>query len=208
MADVLDVIDPEEAKAFLGRKGEASSARLATQITAISRRLDQACGAVVVRTITGEAHDGGFCQVRLHHPVTTFTTVTEYAGTSSTVLTRETVGTQPASGYYAEALLNNPAIFSGTITRRGGGVDIPFYFGRGNVTATYQAGRYATTALVAPHFREAALIMLRNLVGAAEPGVQTVGEFETPGGRFPMFAIPPAAHDLLWQEYREIPGVG
>lgn len=208
MADTLDVLDLDEAKTTPGIVGNLSDARLSELVTAISRRLDRACGAVVQRTITGEAHDGGSCEIRLHHPAYAFTSVTEYQGTTAVALTRETVGTAPSDGYYAEPHKPAPSLYSGTLIRRAGGSDFPFYWGRGNVAVTYTAGRYATTAAVDPIFKRAARIMLRNLLGGDEPGTVNLGEFDVPGGRFPTFAIPNAAKQLLWDEWREIPGVG
>lgn len=208
MSDLLDVIDLEEAKALLGIRGNTADARYSSWITAISRRLDAACGAVVSRTVTGEAHDGGSREIRLHHPASAFTSVTEYQGTSSTVLTRETIGTAPADGYLAEPHSPDPTLYSGTLIRRSGGVDVPFYFGRRNIAVTYTAGRYATTSVVAPQFRQAALAMFRKWKTLDEASVEQSGGFTVPAARFSIDDLLLEAKGFLWNEWREIPGVG
>jgi hypothetical protein len=85
---------------------------------------------------------------------------------------------------------------------------MPFYPGKGNIFVTYTGGRYGSTAAVDPRFKEAAYIMLRNLWTTEEPTVQinAGGEVATPGGRFPTFAVPNAARDLLLDEWREAGG--
>jgi hypothetical protein len=180
---------------------------LAARISAVSKRLDDACGAVVQRTVTGELHDGGDYLIRLKHPAAAFASVTEYQATTSVVLTRETVGTQPADGYYADLHLDVPGLFSGLLIRRSGGADARFYPGRGNISVTYTAGRYADTETVPEHFKEAALIMLKKLADGDQT-VVPVGEFDTPGARLPTFGVPRAVKELLFNEWREIPGVG
>lgn len=202
---VLDVVTSSEVLGQLGRK--VSGGVLTSAITAVSQRLDEACGAVVSRGSVTEYHDGGVTEIRLKHPASAFASVTEYRGTAGVVLTRETVGTEPSDGYFAEPHKPDRALFSGLLVRRSGGMDHRFYRGRGNVAVVYTAGRYATTALVPDRFKEAAVLMLRNLLGASEPSTVEFGEFTVPGGRFPTFAIPKAARELLWDEWREIPGV-
>lgn len=205
-ADTFDVVTAAEVTPFLSFSSAPTT--LEAAITAVSRRLDEACGAIVTRGEVTEYHDGGHGTVRLKHPASAFTSVTEYQGSSAVTLTRETVGTEPADGYYAEPHAPDRTLFSGRLVRRSGGKDYGFYAGRGNVAVVYTAGRYADTASVDRRFKEAALIMLRNLVGASEPTTVTLDEFDTPGGRYPTFAVPNAVRQLLWDEWREIPGVG
>lgn len=206
MAD-LDVVDLDEAQAFLGRKGAAGADRLALYITSVSRRLDQACGAIVQRAVTAELHDGGDPDIRLRHPAAAFTSVTEYQFSVPFTILHETPGTIPDFGYYAEPHDPDPTLFSGVLRRRQGGFPLHWYPGIGNVSVTYTAGRYADTGSVDSLFKEAALVMLRNLAGADEPSVVTTGQYETPGGRFPTFAIPKFVREMLYQEWREIPGI-
>lgn len=205
---LLDVVNLDEAQSFLGRKGPTGADRLQLYITAVSRRLDDACGAIVQRAVTELLDGSGATQLWLRHPAAAFTSVTEYQGTTAVTLTRETPGTMPTAGYYADPHKPDPALFSGRLTRRASGVDYWWYgwAGRGNVSVVYTAGRYATTEAVAPHFKEAALVMLRNLVGADEPSVATTGQYDTPGGRFPTFAVPNFVRQMLRDEWRAVPG--
>lgn len=206
--NVYDVLTIGEAKARLSIKATLDSdAALMAAVTAVSRRLDQACGFIVRRDVTAEAYDGGQDIIRLRNPAYALTTVTEYQGTTGSVLTRETVGTEP-DGYWAEPHAPEPTLFSGRLYRRTGGADRCWQPGRGNVTVTYTAGRYATTALVSPLFKRAAGDLLANWWRSGEPSVAPVGDFELPQRNFPTFGIPNAVKDQLRNEWREIPGIG
>lgn len=207
MADTYDLVSLDEAKKVLGVKGAAQDAQLAIYITAVSRRLDKACGAIVSRTITSELHSGGAPSIRLDHPASAFTSVVEYQGTAGITLTRETPGTAPGDGYLAERHAPDRSLFSGRLKRRSGGFGGCWWAGEDNIAVTYTAGRYANTAAVDARFKDAAFIVLRNLWAAEEPSVESTGEFDTPGGRFPRFAIPNAARQLLRDEWREIRGL-
>jgi hypothetical protein len=200
-----DIVTVEEVLPVLSVK--VPKPWLAARISAVSKRLDDACGAVVQRTVTDEIVSGGDGYLRLKHPVAAFTSVTEYQGTTAVVLTRETIGTEPADGYVAEPHLSLPGLFSGVIYRRASGGDARFYPGSGNIKVTYTAGRYVDTEAVEPHFKEAALIMLKKLADGDQT-VVPVGEFDTPGARLPTFGVPRAVRELLFNEWREIPGVG
>ncbi len=203
MAEPTDLLSIEEARSAAGVKGSAQDTRLAIYVSALSRRLDRACGAVVERTVTSELHNGGRPTIRLRHPASAFTAVTEYQGTSGITLTRETPGTAPGDGYLAEPHAPEPSLFSGVLHRRSGGYDACFWAGRLNLAVSYTAGRYATTAAVDELFKEAATIVLANLWTAEELDVRKTGELDGPAMRFPRFAIPNAARQLLREEWRE-----
>ncbi len=207
MADTLDLITLAEAKSALNNPPSDVDTELAQVITAVSQRLDDLCGAVVIRTVTSEAHDGGCPAIFLRRaPVsvlsaTTITTLTEYSGTTSTVLTAETVGTTPSTGYLF-------VVEQGTIFRRSGGSDATFPTGRRNVVVTYQGGRYANTGAVAPKFKQAAAIAVAHVwtnIGAGSGAGGFSGEGAAMYG-IPPWDIPKAALLLLGTELRP-PGI-
>lgn len=209
MADLLDVVTLAEAKAILSVSATDTSrdADVERLITAVSRRLDTLVGPVVRRAVTDEKHDGGRTVIELAHgPASAVATVIEHAGTTSKTLTEETVGTEPAEGWFGERYDPDPILYSGMIVRRVGGSDSRFEAGRGNVVVTYTAGRHLDTASVDKRFREAAGIMLRNLWRPYQESVGGVGEFDSPVQNFPGFAVPNAVLQLLSDEV--IPEVG
>ena len=208
MPDTLDVLTLAEAKAELGiGTGDTSNdATLARKITAVSRRLDQACGPIVIRTITGEVLEGGadhafveFC------PVFSWTSVTEYSATVAQVLDPEDYDTQPTYGYIAQRGGTPTSVYSGRLERRSAGGTLRFPAGPEAVRVTYVAGRFATTAAVDPLFKEAAAVMLKNAWRTQEAAVQGLGEFDVPAQNFPRFGIPNYVADMLADEWLEVP---
>ncbi|MEV5538480.1 hypothetical protein AB0L13_16615 [Saccharopolyspora shandongensis] len=201
----LDVISLDEAKQAVNVTGTTEhDTELALWITAVSQRLDELVGPVVVRTITGEAHDGGRCLVMLaHYPVTSITSVSEYDSGTQVPLTAETLTTRPAAGYLADRYEPNPALLSRFVRRRSNGADAEFAAGRGNVVVSYSAGRFADTASVDPRFKAAANLMLINLWRSQQSSVGSVGEFDTPMSNFPTFAVPRAVREMLARELQE-----
>lgn len=171
--DTLDLLTLDEGRTALNDKtGQADATRLAQLITAISRRIDDICGPVVMRDITEEATVNGSQAILRVYPVDSITSLTEYAGTTAQALSAENF---PASTTaYDYALLNGGA--SGLVERRSGGLPVAFggTVGTGRVLATYIAGRYPTTAAVDPKFKEAAAAILRR-VWAREAGRWTIG---------------------------------
>lgn len=124
-------------------------------VPAISRRIDELCGPVVIRTVTDERHDGGRARIWLDHsPAASVTTLVEYASGAATTLTAEQDDTLPADGYLIDG---------GSVFRRSNGSDVLFAAGRRNVKITYEAGRYATTAAVDAKFKLAAGNILTGL---------------------------------------------
>lgn len=199
MADTLDVITLDEAKAYLNITQTTWDTELDDWITAVSRRLDALCGPIVVRTITSEAWDGTVDGVRQtaitlrYRPVSSVTSVTEYSSTTGTTLTVETNAAKTSSNYY----LNTT---TGVLTRRSGNRDYVFADGRQNIVITYVAGRYANTASVDARFKVAAGMMLANLWRREQGGgTQTFGESD-PFGLVATFAVPRAVEELLHED--------
>lgn len=160
MANAVDLLTLAEAKAAVNLSGDANDTELALWITAVSVRIDDLCGAVVTRTVTGEKHDGGRRLIVLRKApasdtsTTTITTVTEYVGTTGTTLTEDDNTDHPAAGWYLDGR---------RLYRRAGGTDARFAAGRGNVVVTYEAGRFANTEAVGPLFKLTVSAIMRRL---------------------------------------------
>lgn len=202
----LDVVTLAEAKNALdvGLLDQLQDGELQAHITSVSRRLDDAVGPIVQRAVTVRL-DGGRPTVWVYlRPAATFTTVTEYdrAG-APTVLAAEDEDTKPADGYLADRYKSDATLFNGRLYRRRSGSDWCFAAGRSNVVVAYTAGRAATTALVAPIYKEAAQIMLANLWRSQEQATASVGEFDVPAQNFPHFAVPNAVKELLADEWQD-----
>lgn len=210
MADTYDLLSLIEGREAIGLSDTDTNqdARLPSFITAVSRRLDGLCGPIVQRTVTAELCDGGGWTIDLaNSPIVSVTSVTEYAGTASTVLTRETVGTTPSNAYLLKPWRNG--LFKGRLYRRSGGTFARFPIGDQNVSVTYVAGRYADTASVDAKFKEAASFVLSNIfrkeqrpVSPTFSGPQLLGDTEPIG--IPSYLIPYVAEGLLVDEV--IPG--
>lgn len=204
MADTLDVLTLAEAKEELGI-GPADTSKDSTlerKITAVSRRLDQACGPIVRRTVTGEVLAGGSADAWVSlGPVYSWTSVTEYSGTVAQVLDPEDYDTQPTYGYIAERGGTPTSTYSGRLSRRSAGGSLLFPVGPEAVRVTYVAGRFADTAGVDPLFKEAAAVMLKNAWRTQEAAVADMGEFDVPAQNFPRFGIPNYVRDMLAEEW-------
>lgn len=193
MADTLDVLTLAEGQAAVVDTSAGGVTKLEAWITAVSRRIDDLCGPVVIRTITDERHFGNTDTLFLHHhPVQSVTTVTEYASGTGTVLTAETLAA--AGTYLYDSRL-------GTLTRRSSWSTSTF--GQ-DVLVTYVAGRYATTEDVDPLFKQAAVIMLTHLWRSAGTGRGEVFDAVEGANIFgtPTFAVPRAALELLGSEVK------
>lgn len=133
-----DIVDLAEAKAELNITVDTYDTILSRWITAISELVDAACGPVVVRTVTAEAHNGGGSVLFLRqYPVLSVTTVTEYASGTPTTLTAEALDT--AGTFRFDANL-------GTVTRRSSWNNYPF--AASGVLVTYKAGSFVLSELV------------------------------------------------------------
>lgn len=194
----LDVLTAAEARDATKIVGAESDERLFRLNTAVSVRLDALCGPIVARSIT-ESHDGGRRSViPWNAPVSSWTSVTEYQGTTAQVLTAETAGTEPANGYLWDPV-------RALLYRRSGGYDYRFWAGRQNIVLVYSAGRAATTVLVPERFKEAAAIIVGHVWRTENgSGNQTFGS-DQPSG-FSSFAVPNRAMELIAQD-RRIPGI-
>lgn len=160
MADTLDIVTLAEAyEAINNTAGTGHDTELAQWITGVSRRIDELCGPVVVRTTTNEAHNGGGSFLHLRQtPVDSVTSVVEYRHETANTLTAETNTNRPADAYLTDLRKHYARV-----TRRSGGADALFPWGRLNVVVTYEAGRAANTAAVDPQFKLAAGSILRRL---------------------------------------------
>lgn len=211
MADTLDVLGFEEASAALAIGGSDThkTADLARVITAASRRLDEAIGPVVQRTITSEIHDGGSSSIELNHgPVASISTVVEYQGSTAVTITAESAGFRPSDGYYAERYKPNPALMSGVLVRRVSGNTGEWSCGAGNVLVTYTAGRSVSTGAVDDRYKEAAILIVRNLWRPYQNGIGQLDEYDVPVSTFPTFGLPNAVKDLLREELQTSVGFG
>lgn len=194
MDATLDVLTLEEAKAaILNNAGDRNWDALATYVTGVSRYLDRKAGAIVLRTITDETIDGlGSWRIALrYHPVMSITSVVEYTNGTPVTLTEQTLGVTSTNGYTAD--LRQGHLYRGGDDDRGA-----WPSGRGNILATYTAGRYADTETVDERFKLAAGIILANL-WRHERGMAV-----TPDG-FSMgatYAMPYAAAALLADDLR------
>ena len=177
MADTLDVISLTEAKTALGVTATTWDTPLAQAITAVSRQVDQLCGPVVNRTVTAETHDGGDWTIQLRRrPVYSITSVTEYDGTTATTLTAESNTVKPSDAYLHDG--DTGTLVSGLIRRRSNDSDDVFEVGRRNIAVTYVAGRAANTAGVDAKFKQAAVMMLRNIwTSEMASGTETFNAF-------------------------------
>ena len=205
-ATSTDVLTHLEARHALGINANdlARTELIKAAVSAVSVMLDDVCGPIVQRAVTAERHDGGGGVVHLDQwPVTEITTLTEYQGSTAVALTEETAGTSPASGFYAERYRPGTAAYSGRVFRRSGGADRGFYPGRGNVVATYTAGRFESTTNVDERFKGAARVALENLWQQWRDSPAQVGEFVTPMTAFPRFGLPNAAKELLADELHD-----
>lgn len=198
-ADPLDLLTLSEAKAALNIQSSdgTQDAELASYITAVSRRLDDLCGAIVKRTVTDEEYVGGTGRIFLRQaPVsrsaaTTITSVTEYSSGTAQALTAEALGTSTAYDFTFDPI-------SGVITRRSTWSDSTF--GSQRVVVTYSAGRYASTAAVDAKFKIAAARFLQHVWQSSQGvgGSATFGPQEAAG--LPGFAVPNFVVEMLADE--------
>lgn len=132
-------------------------------ITALSARIDEKCGPVVIRTVTAEEVKVRGCHAYLkRRPVSSITSLVEYVGTAATALQAENFPSAVTANDYK--LLEDG--LAGVVERRNRGFAWPFsaIFSRAcRVIATYEAGRYASTEVVGEEFKAAASSILLRL---------------------------------------------
>ncbi len=215
MADARDILSLTEAKGILSIASSDTSqdTQVARLITSTSRRLDLAVGPAVAFTVGNEIHQfatyrdwGTRNTIEFNYcPVTTIISVTNYLGTTPTVLTQQVPGNSPSDGFYAEQYEPDPTLYSGIITRKTGLYPYPF----GDlVSVTYLAGRFTSTSTVDPKFKEAAGVMLRNSWRAYQQSTAPYGQYDVPQQTFPTFAIPNYVRELLALEWQPEVGFG
>lgn len=153
MSDTLDVLTLPEGRDAINAKADnvEQDVRLARHITAISRLLDDRCGPVVQRTVTGELHGGCGPVLLKLWPVVSVDLVNEAAGSTITTVLPVSFG-DTFAGYRVD-------LERGMLTRSGSS----WPDGADTVEVTYVAGRYEDTASVDPKFKDAAAAILRRL---------------------------------------------
>jgi hypothetical protein len=157
----VDIITLEEAKRGLRIKqvAELVDAEIAVYVSAVSARLDDLCGPIIVRDVE-ELRDGGCCSIKPREtPVFEVTQVTEYSNLVARVLSAETNTAKSGSDY----LLDGDGHHGVWIRRRSNNADAQFPLGRQNVALEYRAGRFETIDDVTDKFRQAATLMLTHL---------------------------------------------
>lgn len=211
MADTYDLLTLDEAKTAvqIDLVDLRSDDLLASTVTAVSRRLDLAIGPTVVRSVSGEIHDGGHPRIELHYgPVQSVSSVQEYQTTSLVPLTENTASLNPTDGWYGERYMPDPSLYSGIIVRTVSGFNSRFWGGVGNVVCTYTAGRSTSTGSVDQRIKEGARIALRNWWRQYEQSAGGFDEFDVPRTNFPTFALPRACCELLHDLWRQEIGFG
>lgn len=209
---MTDILTLAEGKLFLSIADLDTSddTRLASAITAITAAIDKvsAFGPVVARDVTDEdirtVNIAGkrVMSVRtMFYPVYSWTSVTEYVDTVPTVLTRQSLTSQPDDGYYAYPG-RLPNTWSGLITRTMGSLNT---FWEGDARVSYSAGRFADTASVPDQWKEMAGLVLQQFWRVTEPASEPLGDYEVPRTSFPKFDIPNAAKVMLWNDWQGEP---
>lgn len=196
MADTLDILTLDEGMTAISMTGSGSNHEdaVALAITGVSRAIDDLCGPVVVRTITDEIHyPSGHTPIFLdYQPVSSITSITEYASGTGTALTAEDHNT---AGTY---LLRD-----GLVARRSGFYTTSWY---GNaVKVTYVAGRYATTSAVDEKWKNAAAMILRRWWAREAPAWARGGDpfaAEGAGGIGFFQIVRPVVNEFLSHELR------
>ena len=181
----LDVLSLAEAlEALRGVRGVTRDADIEGYVAAVSQRLDDLCGPIVVRPVTethGQAAGSSYLVLR-SVPSSTTVTVTE----------RRSFDAAPTSVAAADLHVDTD---TGVLLSRTG-----FY---GPVTVTYQAGRFADTASVGPLFKLAARIFLQHLWRRQEGGGSVTFGSPDGAGFVATFAVPNAVAEILGRELRE-----
>lgn len=177
----LDVLSTDEALGALkGVKGLGDQARIGGLVTAISKILDGRCGPIVVRATVDRFLDAAgplFLSGKASGGVVS--SVTE-------AYSNETPVTVASTQYVVDDGITSQ------ITRWAG------YWGP-RVVVTYNAGRFATTAMVEEPFKTAAAMLLqhhwrRSDGGGSETYGPPLGFIDS---GLPSFGFPNAVRDLL-----------
>lgn len=207
----LDILTIDEARdaVGLGAAQRGKDELLVPMVTAVSAKLDDYVGPIIIREVVDELHDGGHELVLLkYRPVAAITSVVEYDHTTPTTLTETTNAAKPTDGY---RLTNANA---GMLARRSYGSRRCFAAGDANIVVTYDAGRFGPTldeeeavvveavANVEDIYKRAAGITLRAWWAMEDVQVAALGEYDVPASRFTKFALANATRELLDHEAR------
>lgn len=192
MPQATDIVSLQEAKdAIKGLSGEGYDAELERWITAVSERVDELYGPVVAREVT-ERLSGGRSLLLLRYPALTVTSVTEYSGTTPTVLAAENFpGTVTANDYYLDP--NTPW----QLARRSSGYDSTFGT---PVVVVYEAGLYADTESAGERWKTAVLDVMRRRWARESPAWARSSQFAEvaePVGPLFFNAVDSALRELL-----------
>lgn len=135
MADPIDIVTLAEAKAFLNISGTTFDTELPDYITAASSMWIKRGGPGASSPEYDEWHDGGGTTIALRHvPVLAISALTEATGSTLDALTEQDPGTSAGNyGYSVDTT-------TGAVTRRAGGIAVPFAAGKRNVHVVYTAG--------------------------------------------------------------------
>jgi hypothetical protein len=185
VADDWDILAPSEAYEAVGVSDTSAGhdSQLTRMVTAVSRRIDELCGAVVQRTVTDEPYDGGRRSIELPWATAAVTSVKEYTGTTLANLTVETITAPTSTNYVFDKR-------KGFLYRRSGGMDYMFAPGRANVLVTRTWGRYPTTMDVDEQFKTAAEMVLHDWWQASAQWWEKNSSF---GGDMGFPPLPPRA---------------
>lgn len=172
-----------------------TQSRIETLITAVSHMIDYDSGPMVERSFSSESHDGGDYLIQLNYwPVVSISTVVEYSGTVATVLNARDYNNPTATEYILRP--------DGRTVVRSSNSRVVL-FTRGDVYASYTAGRFTDTASVERDVKEAARIVLRHVYhGEYGSGTDMYGDPSLPPG----YAIPTRAKEHL-ARYRQTPSL-
>lgn len=193
MADPLDVLTLADAMLALGGL-RSNEDRVAGYVTALSRRLDEACGPIVARTVTETHKNARLAPVFLNGRV--FYTAGPPA-TAAPVVTQATWN-QPAVTLTAgtDYIVDDDGL-GGVVTKWSG------QWGD-RVTVVYTAGRFLDTPSVGEPFKTAAAMFLQHLWRRSDGGGSE--QFGPPvgftGSGLPSFGVPNVVLDLLTSELR------
>ena len=187
----LDILTLAEGYAAL--PGVVAGSRdddVARYITAASAALDDLCGAIVIRTVA-ETHTAGGTTLFPHHPVD-----------SVTNLALDGTALDATTGYQVDgAATPYPSVALGSY---GGGYSTSGFPAR--YTLTYRAGRFASTAVVSPRFKQACAFLVRHWWRPEEGGGGEVYGAGLTATGVPSFGIPNVVKDMLSGELR-LPGI-
>jgi hypothetical protein len=190
--DLLDIDDALDAVNL--RSDSQNTSKVASMVTGISQHIDKLCGPVVQRSVT-ETYAGNRGSLLLRTtPAASITEVTETTGTTPEVLV--------ADDYLLESIGHLAYLHRRTSGYETVWADGPFQ----NVSVTYVAGRFASTATVDEYWKAGArsILVQRWQREASQWSRNPNGDEYLPDGPFDVLAAIRATfpYDLL------PPGIG